>query len=107
MTFFHSTEDINAQELLPGFFAYMVHTDTMTIAHFHIKAGSILPEHHHIHEQVSNVISGSFEMTVDGLTQLGSAGTIITIPPNTPHSGRALTDCYIVDIFRPVREDYK
>jgi len=46
-------------------------------------------------------------MTVNGQTQVCEAGGIVTIPPNALHSGKALTDCYIIDVFRPVREDYK
>ncbi|HHH50031.1 MAG TPA: cupin domain-containing protein, partial [Saprospiraceae bacterium] len=60
-----------------------------------------------VHEQVSNIISGAFEMTVDGVTKVCKAGDIVILPSNVPHSGRALTDCYIIDVFQPVREDYK
>jgi hypothetical protein len=33
-------------------------------------------------------------------------GSVGIIPPNAVHSGRALTDCKILDVFSPVREDY-
>lgn len=26
---------------------------------------------------------------------------------HVPHSGRALTDCRVIDVFYPVREDYR
>lgn len=107
MSHFHNKNQIAINEILPGFEGRFVHTPELTIGHFHIKAGSVLPEHQHHHEQISNLISGTFEMTVDGETQICEAGGIVTIPPNTLHSGKALTDCYIIDAFRPARDDYK
>jgi len=31
---------------------------------------------------------------------------VVLIPSDAKHSGKALTDCTIIDIFNPVREDY-
>ena len=107
MTFFHDLNEVEERELVPGFFAKLIHTDEMTVAHFRVLAGSVLPEHFHIHAQVTNVLEGEFEMTVNGETHLCKGGTSITVPPNVPHSGRALTDCRLVDIFQPTREDYR
>jgi hypothetical protein len=28
------------------------------------------------------------------------------VPPNTPHSGKAITNCKVIDCFLPVREDF-
>ncbi|MEN0004638.1 MAG: cupin domain-containing protein [Bacteroidota bacterium] len=105
--YFTLIDTVPEQELVPGFHGRMVHTDGLTIAHFRVEAGSRLPEHHHIHEQVTNVLSGELEMTVGGETYLCTAGTVVTVPPNVPHSAIAHTDCRLVDIFNPVREDYK
>jgi len=46
-------------------------------------------------------------MTIGGVTQILEPGVITLIPSNVVHSARALTDCKVVDIFSPVREDYK
>jgi quercetin dioxygenase-like cupin family protein len=95
------------KELIPGFQAKLIHTDGLTVGYFRIKAGSILPEHHHVHEQISNVLDGEFEMTIDGHTQMLRPGMVAVIPSMAIHSGKAVTDCYILDVFNPVREDYK
>ena len=61
-----SLKDLAARELIPGFNGKMIHTDDMTLAYWDIKAGSVLPEHAHFHKQIAQVISGEFELTVDG-----------------------------------------
>lgn len=105
---FIKLKDIPSKELLPGFTGRMIHTENMTLAYWDIKEGSVLPEHHHVHEQVSaQVISGELELTLEGETRIMKAGDIAIIPSNAVHSGKAITDCQILDVFSPVREDYR
>jgi len=107
MPFIH-LEDIDQKELLPGFSVRFVHAEKMTLAYWDIKAGAQLPQHSHHHEQVAaQVISGEFELTLDGETKVMKAGDIAVIPSNTVHSGKAITDCQLLDVFSPVREDYQ
>lgn len=105
---FIQLEDIDQKELLPGFSVRMVHTERMTLAYWDIKAGSVLPEHSHPHEQVAaQVITGEFELTLSGETKIMKAGDLAVIPSSAVHSGRAITDCQLLDVFSPVREDYR
>ena len=69
--------------------------------------GALLPEHSHHHEQVVHLYEGEFELTVEGVPILATPGTVFAIPPNARHSGRALSACRIMDVFCPVREDYR
>ena len=105
--YFHQFSKIKSVEIMPGFSGKFIHTATLTLALWEIKKGSVLPLHQHPHEQVSQLVNGAFEMTVNGEYQRAIAGELITIPSNTDHEGIALTDCVIFDIFSPVREDYK
>jgi len=98
---------IEVREPVDGFKVKFVHTEKMSIGFFSIKAGSFLPEHAHFHEQVSIIKEGEMELTVGDETFRLKPGQILTIPSNAPHSGRAVSDCEIMDIFCPVREDYK
>jgi quercetin dioxygenase-like cupin family protein len=43
---------------------------------------------------------------VEGVPYLLSAGDLFIIPSNTVHSGKSISDCNIIDVFNPVREDY-
>ncbi len=97
----------SSREIMPGFHGKFVHSDNMTFVHWKIDAGAALPEHAHLHEQVVNVIEGEFELIVDGESRTLKPRQVACIPGHAKHSGRALTDCYIVDVFYPVREDYR
>ena len=98
---------IDEKEIVPGYFARFVHSENMTIAYWNIKAGSSLPAHSHPHEQISSMIEGEFELTVDGIPHLLETNDVFIIPSGIPHSGKAITDCKIIDTFYPVREDYR
>lgn len=104
---FHPLSNIPEREIIPGFFGRMVHTEQLTVAHFRILVDSVLPEHAHSQEQVTNVLAGELEMTVGGETMICTAGMVVTIPANVPHSARALTDCQVLDVFHPARDDYR
>lgn len=72
-----------------------------------VVAGSIVPSHQHMHEQIVIVREGQFELTVNGETKMMDKNMTAVIPGNTTHSGIAITDCKLLDIFYPIREDYK
>ncbi len=95
------------KEIIPGFKAVFTHTDHMTQAHWTIEKDAVLPEHSHHHEQISTIMEGTFEMTMDGETQICEAGSAAVIPANLVHGGKAVTACKIIDAFYPVREDFK
>jgi quercetin dioxygenase-like cupin family protein len=95
------------RELVPGYHVKFVHTNNITIAYWRVDAGAGLPEHSHHHEQVVNVIEGEFEFNFKGEIKKLSPGAVVVVPPNVPHCGKAITDCRLIDVFHPMREDYK
>ena len=94
-------------EVIKGFTAKFIHTPSMTLGFWEVTEGAVLPAHNHIHEQVTMVEEGEFQLTVAGETKVYTKGMVAVILPNIEHSGIALTDCKLFDIFQPVREDYK
>jgi hypothetical protein len=98
--------EIKPVTLCAGFESKLIHSQSMTWSFVHSKAGFTLPAHQHVHEQVTHILKGDFELTVAGISHLLSAGSVFIIPSNTVHSGKSITDCEIVDVFNPVREDY-
>lgn len=103
----YTIADIPPFEITRGFIARMIHTENMTLAFVDVEAGAMLPEHSHPHEQVTNLLEGQFEFVLDGQTLLLEAGSSVVIPSNVKHSGRALSPCRILDVFQPVREDFR
>lgn len=106
MVFTHLA-DINEKEIVPGFRARMVHSSHMTMAFWNVKTGSQLPEHSHPHEQITTVLEGSFEMNVAGESSIMEPGSVVVIPANVKHHGKSITDCRLIDVFYPVREEYR
>jgi quercetin dioxygenase-like cupin family protein len=104
---FFKTSELAEKPMLPGFTARMVHAGAMTISFWEVKAGSSLPDHSHPHEQITTILEGTFTMTVGGETRTLGPGQGAVIPPHVPHSASSQTDCRIVDVFSPVREDYR
>ena len=100
-------KNLKQREIIPGFNGKFVNGENITWAFWDIKKDSSIPNHFHIHEQIMHVISGDFEFTINGLTSVFSEGDTIVIPSNIPHRGKALTNCKIMDVFSPKREEYK
>ncbi|MDC6366559.1 MULTISPECIES: cupin domain-containing protein [Flavobacteriaceae] len=99
--------NIESKEIMPGYHGKMVHAQNMSWAFWDVEKDAEVPEHHHIHEQIMHVVEGSFEFTLGGSTAIYGPGDVVIIPSNTPHSGKALTACKLMDVFSPVREAYK
>ena len=104
---FINVTDLPSKQIIEGYCAQTVHTGTMTYVYWTVKAGAVMPMHNHMHEQVANVLEGSFELTVDSDTQVLSPGKVAVIKPFQLHGGRSITDCLLLDVFLPERDDYK
>ena len=98
---------LTAKEYFAGYSGKMIHTEKMTIAFWEVEAGAEVPLHSHLHEQVMHVIEGRFEFTLGEVTKEYGPGELVVIPPHKPHSVKAMSKCKLLDIFCPVREDYR
>ena len=100
-------ETLPEAEPIPGLHVRFVHSEHMTLAYWRIDAGADLPVHSHPHEQVATLTEGELEMTVGGETRRLTPGIAAVIPSGVPHSARAITQCRLLDVFYPVREDFR
>ena len=80
----------------------------MMLVEFRFQKGGIgTPHKHEAHEQVGYIAKGSFELTVDGLTQVVHAGDTYYAAKNVMHGVVALEeDSGIIDTFTPPRADF-
>ncbi len=104
---FIEIDEIIPKEIIKGYTAKFIHGKTMTMAFWEVKAGAEMPIHQHVHEQTSQVLEGKFELAVGDERKVLEPGTVAVIPSGTPHGGIAVTDCKLLDIFSPVRQDYQ
>jgi quercetin dioxygenase-like cupin family protein len=85
----------------------MVHGGNGTVSFWEIKKGSVLIEHHHVHEQTTYLVEGELEMVIGGEPFLLTPGMVHVIPSHVPHSAVARTDVRVIDFFAPARDDYR
>jgi quercetin dioxygenase-like cupin family protein len=104
---FINLDELGTVEPFTGYVATFLHSENMSVATWQISADSPFPEHSHPHEQIMMVLEGEFELSVAGATEVLRPGIVAVIPSDNVHSGRALTDCKVIDVFHPVREDYR
>jgi quercetin dioxygenase-like cupin family protein len=99
-------KNIAPKELVKGIAGYYAHGANMTFGYIEITAGTNMAIHQHVHEQITYIIEGQLDMVIGGQACSLTAGMYYVIPSNVPHGAFAVTDCKLIDVFNPVREDY-
>ena len=100
-------QDIPEREFIPGFCGRAVQAENVPLMHWEIESGAELSEHLHQHKQVSNSVAGEFMTNIGSQSHLMTNGEVAVTPSGAVHSGRAITQCRFLDVFHPVRENYK
>ena len=106
MPFFDQNE-AKAIELVPGVTCRPIWGERIMMGLIDIAPGAEIPDHTHPHEQCGRVLSGAFNLTIDGETRLVREGDHYVIPPGVPHSATGTASASLaLDIWSPIREDY-
>jgi len=106
MSFF-SESDLQAKQLLEGIKLKVVSGDKTMMTIFEFEVNAVIPLHKHPHEQITYIIEGELEFTVEGKTRILRKGDGVVIPSNHEHSAKVLTaPAKAVDAWYPRREDY-
>jgi quercetin dioxygenase-like cupin family protein len=72
-----------------------------------MEPGSLLPEHKHLHEQISYVLEGEVEAAVDRSSKTLRPGDLFSVKSNVMHSCRALGQSVrIIVASSPLLRDY-
>src|SRR5688572_22058684 len=102
-----SIDNLPLREIFPVLRARVVPSTRTSQSLADIDPGVSFPEHQHPHEQTVNVLERTLDLVVAGEPIVLPAGQSYVIPPDVPHAGRARTACRVLDVFAPVREDYR
>lgn len=78
----------------------------LMLVEFTFVAGGIGALHSHPHLQTSYVAEGTFEVTIDGITETIDAGGAYIVPSGLIHGVKALTAGKLIDSFTPRRDDF-
>lgn len=87
----------------------VVDGNQLMIVFVQLDAGSVVPMHSHVHEQITYLLSGRLHFEFgDGRTQiLDEAGHTAHMPSNVPHKVTTLEAATVLDVFSPPREDFR
>jgi quercetin dioxygenase-like cupin family protein len=83
-----------------------VHGDKSLLARFHLKKGSLLPEHSHPHEQTGFMVSGKMKLFIGEEAFVAEPGDTWCIKGDVIHRAQVIEDSVAIEVFSPVREDY-
>lgn len=104
---FININELATKETIAGYTARTIHTGNMTFVYWKVASGAESPLHQHPHEQVAHVLEGRFELTIGNETKILEPGMAAFVAGGVLHGGKALTECLLLDVFYPEREDYK
>jgi len=102
----HRWEDQPVEQLNADIGRQMLNGDGMTLARITLAAGALVPEHHHVNEQIATVVSGRLRFVVGGEEREVVAGESVLIRRDVPHRVEALEESVVLDAFSPPREDW-
>ena len=95
-------------EIFPGVVLRAIAGPNLMLSVVHLEPGSIVQDHSHPHEQMGILLEGRVEFTIGGITRLLNPGDMWRIPGGVVHRVKTLDQPSVaIDVFHPVREDYR
>ena len=84
----------------------VAYTDGLMCVENTFETGAVGALHHHPHTQITYVVSGVFEFTVEGETRTVRAGDTILKEDGVEHGCVCTEAGVLLDLFTPMREDF-
>lgn len=84
----------------------LAYSEELMSVEVRFEKGAVGAMHTHPHTQISYVLEGKFEATIDGETKIISKGDTYITPPDAPHGVTCLEAGALLDIFTPMRKDF-
>ncbi len=102
-------EEVPIEVVNPSMSRQIISGEKLMIARMKFKDGFVVPLHHHIHEQVTQEISGKmrFWFGEDKVQTMNlHAGDVVIIPSNLPHEALIIGEVEEIDTWSPPRQDW-
>ncbi len=101
------SQDLKTEEMFSGVTRQIIGYDSnIMMVKVSFAKGSIGYKHQHPHQQISYILSGKFEVNIDGKMEILETGDAFIAPSNTDHELKCLDNGIIIDSFSPMREDF-
>ena len=101
------SSELEWEQVGEGMYRKMLgYDETLMMVHVKFDKGGIGQVHNHYHSQTTYVVSGAFEVQIDGKKQVLRKGDGFYIPPHVDHGAVCLEAGELIDVFSPHREDF-
>ena len=95
-------------ELVPGVRAKPLFGDGAMLNLLEFEPGASVPAHDHPHEQLGLVVDGELVLRIAGVDHELGPGDAYHVPGGVEHEAWTTgSGCRVLDVFQPVREDYR
>ncbi len=107
MSAFDDIAAVGPLRIWDGVVAREIRGEQTTMAVVELDPKSVVPEHHHVSEQLGLVIRGSVAFRVRDETRELGPGATWSVPSDVPHEVRAGPEgAVVLDVFSPPRHDW-
>ncbi len=106
--FFPTSDELSRHNIFPGVRIQTCAADHMMLSVVDLEPHAVVEEHSHPHEQVGILLQGRATFFIGGEQKTLQAGDMWRIPGGVKHKVIALDEpVRALDIFHPIREDYR
>ena len=106
--YFPSADECSKHTIFPGVRIRTAACERLMLSDVDLEPRSVVELHQHPHEQVGMVLAGRARFIIGGEEKVLGPGDFYRIPGNTPHQVIVLDEpVRALDIFTPVREEYR
>ena len=108
MSYYVTRADCSKHTIFPGVNIFTVAGDKAMLSLVEFEPRAVVEPHSHPHEQMGMLLEGELTFTIGGQTRTLRPGEMWRIPGNVVHSAVAGgAPVKALDVFHPVREDYR
>src|SRR5438045_7921960 len=93
-------ESVPTEEVTPSMHRKIISGEKLMIAKMKFKDGFVVPLHHHVHEQVTQLVSGKMRYWIGENKEQTKdlfPGDVIVIQSNLPHKALLIVDVQEID----------